>query len=182
MLTQVIETNWETWKALYPNSSILNTQTGFSRTYGESPYGNYATVDDWFIFRPSIINDALPNKERVYAIIENNETRVFQLSKFGNGKVIKETFKGLDLLIIGNKNLVHAFEIDEDNSNLNFEYAFNNPGETFFKDNEGNEWNIFGRAISGPRTGETLTPARSVVSYWFAIAAFYPNPSIYETP
>ena len=38
-LMNVVETNWKTWRALYPNTEVLTTQTGFSRTYGTSPYG-----------------------------------------------------------------------------------------------------------------------------------------------
>lgn len=179
-VTQVIETNWLTWKTLYPNSEVLNTSTGFSRTYGTSPYGDYATNNNRFIFTPAIFNNSLPSKERVYAIINNEKSRTYQFSKLTNGKAFKETFEGKEYLIVGNEHLIHAFEIDTNHSNLTFEYEFNN--EAFFKDNEGNMWNVFGEAVLGPRTGEALTPATSVVSYWFAIANFYPNPSIYETP
>ena len=35
-------------------------------------------------------------------------------------------------------------------------------------DNEGTKWDIFGNAVSGPRVGEKLTPARSFTAYWFA--------------
>ncbi|WP_303318699.1 DUF3179 domain-containing (seleno)protein [Flavivirga abyssicola] len=55
----------------------------------------------------------------------------------------------------------------------------NNNFKAFFKDNEGNKWSIFGKTIEGPREGETLLSVKSVVSYWFAIAAFYPYPEIY---
>ena len=78
--------------------------------------------------------------------------------------------------------------MNNSNSHLDFEYDFkeNNPDSgtdntnVFFKDNEGNKWTIFGEAIDGPRTGEKLMATKSVVSYWFAIAAFYPNPKIYS--
>ncbi len=88
-------------------------------------------------------------------------------------------FNGKNYLVVGNENLIYAFELGVDYSTLDFEYDFNN-SEVFFKDNEGNKWNVFGRAIEGPRRGETITGAKSVVSYWFAIAVFYPNPLIYQ--
>ncbi|GAB1855169.1 DUF3179 domain-containing protein [Flavobacteriaceae bacterium MHTCC 0001] len=180
-LYSVIETNWKTWKTLYPNSQVLNTQTGFSRTYGTSPYGDYAVNNSRFIFRPSITNSALPNKQRVYAIIEDEKSKVYQFSGFENGNIIRDTFGGTNYLIAGNESIMNGFKLEGDLANLTFEYSFSST-EAFFSDNEGNQWSIFGNAISGPRQGTALTPAKSVMSYWFAIAAFYPNPEIYTTP
>lgn len=178
-LTQVIETNWLTWQSLYPNTKALSLNTGFSRDYDLYPYGDYKTNHARFLFTPSPTNSALPNKQRIFAIIDNNKSKVYQFSDFENGNVINDTFNGNEYLIVGNKNLITAFELNGDYLNLDFGYDFNN-SETFFKDNEGNKWSVFGRAISGPRTGETLTSTKSVISFWFAIAAFYPNPKIYS--
>lgn len=177
-LIPVIETSWKTWKTLYPNTKVLSTDTGFSRNYGVYPYGAYKTNHAYFVFQPAILNSALPNKERVLAIINNGKSKVYQFSKFINGKVIKETFEGTDYLIVGNEDMIVPFKLTDTFSTLDFSYDFNN-SETFFKDNEGNRWNVFGTAISGPRVGDTLTPAKSVASFWFAIATFYPNPEIY---
>ena len=92
--------------------------------------------------------------------------------------MIRDSFQGKDYLIVGNENIINAFELSGDYANLIFEYDFIDT-ERFFKDNEGNGWSVFGKAISGPRIGQTLTPTKSVVSFWFAIAAFYPDPVIY---
>ena len=177
-LINVIETNWKTWKTLYPNSKVLSKDTGFSRNYNNYPYGPYKTNNTYFIFQPTILNSALPNKERIYAIISENESKVYQFASFTKGNVIKDAFKGTEYLVVGNENIIKAFELKGEHSNLTFSYDFNN-SETFFKDDEGNKWSVFGEAIEGSRIGETLTPAKSVISYWFAIAAFYPNPEIY---
>ncbi len=178
ILESIVETNWGTWKALYPNTKVLSLETGFSRNYGNYPYGDYKTNHNFFIFTASPSNSALPNKERVYAILDEKSSKVYQFDKFIGGKVIREQFKDKEYLIIGNENLIYSFELNESQLDLVFEYDFNN-SEVFFKDNEGNKWSIFGKAIEGPRTGEQLKASKSVVSYWFAIAAFYPNPEIY---
>ena len=180
-LLNVVETNWETWKTLYPKSKVLNTQTGFSRNYGNSPYGDYSTNNNRFIFRPAIINSALPNKDRVYCIIDD-VSKVYQFSDFTNGKVIKDTFNGKDYLIVGNENIINGFELTPEYLNTTFEYELNASEGSIFKDDSGNTWSVFGEVISGPQTGNTLQTPKSVVSYWFAIAAFYPDPEIYSTP
>ena len=181
ILLDVVETDWKTWKALYPDSKILNRQTGFSRTYGTSPYGNYATNNDFFIFRPDIINSTLPHKERVYCIIDDITSKVYQFSSFAGGKVIKDSLNEKDYLIVGNEFIINAFELSPEYTNTNFQYEFNEAEGTIFIDDSGNSWSIFGEIMSGPNAGESLNKAKSVVSYWFAIAAFYPNPEIYST-
>lgn len=178
-LYNTVETDWKTWKALYPNSEVLSTQTGFSRNYGVSPYGDYATNNNRFIFRPAILNSALPNKQRVYAILNDDVSKVYQFSNFEGGGLIKDNFNGKDYLIYGNTNIMYGFRLEGELANLTFEYESSRSQASYIKDNEGNRWSVFGEALSGPRTGQSLTPVNSVMSYWFAIAAFYPDPEIY---
>ena len=175
----VIETNWKTWKDSFPNSLVLTEDTGFSKPYGTYPYGPYKTNHDFFIFNPEVLNSALPNKERVLAIIDNTQSKVYRLTDFTNGNVVRDTFFDTNYLIVGNEDLVLAFIMNGTHSNLNFTYDFEN-SESFFKDDEGNKWNMFGEAIEGPRTGQKLEKSNSVTSMWFAIAAFFPNPDIYS--
>ena len=179
VLMDVIETNWGTWKALYPNTKVLTVNTGFSRSYGNYPYGDYKSNHDFFIFSASPSNSALPNKERVYAIINDEKSKVYQYQKFSEGKAIKEIFNGKQYLIVGNKEVIHAFELNESQFDLIFEYNFDSSG-AFFSDDEGNKWSAFGKAIAGSRAGQQLKGVKSVVSFWFAIAAFYPNPTVYN--
>lgn len=178
--TKIIETNWKTWKALYPNTTVLSLNTGFARDYNLYPYGDYKTNQNKFLFTASPTNSALPNKQRVFAIIEENKSKIYQFSDFENGKILKDTFKEKEFLVVGNGSIINAFELNSEHANLTFNYTFNN-SEAFFTDNEGNEWSVFGNAISGPRQGETLASSKSFVSFWFAVAAFYPNPEIYSS-
>ncbi len=179
VLESVVETNWGTWKKLYPNTKVLSLETGFDRNYNFYPYGDYKTNHGYFLFTASPSNNELPNKERVFAVIDQGFSTVYQFQKFNGGKVIKDFFGGKVYLVVGNENLIYSFELNESQSDLNFEYDFNN-SEVFFKDDEGNKWSIFGKAIEGPRTGEMLKASKSVVSFWFAIAAFYPEPTVYS--
>lgn len=174
----VIETDWKTWKDSFPNSLVLTEETGFDMPYGTYPYGPYRTDHNFFLFQPDPLNPALPNKQRVYALLNNTQSKVYKFSAFNGGKVISDIFLGTEYLIVGDENLIVAFEINGTLSTLNFTYDFQS-SENFFMDSEGNKWNMFGEAIEGPRTGQKLNKASSVTSMWFAIAAFFPNPSIY---
>lgn len=170
-LIPLLETTWATWKTIYPNSKIASRDTGFARTYGTSPYGDYNTNNDFFLF-PVAKDNRLPSKERVHAIISNTNAKTYRFSSFTNNNIIRDRFDQNEYLVVGNPNFIVSFLLDNQTSNLTFEYAHNN-NETILTDNEGNTWSIFGKAISGPRVGQALTPSESFMAFWFSIPAFY---------
>jgi hypothetical protein len=78
-------------------------------------------------------------------------------------------------------------------SNQNFGVAFNRQLEdctvldftpvenqlpVVMQDNEGNQWDVFGTAVTGPRTGTQLQKTNSFVAYWYAWTAFFPGAEI----
>jgi len=176
---KVVETNWIIWKSMFPETKVLSTDTGFSRTYDVYPYGDYRTNNDNLIFPLSRDDRRLPRKERVHTIIANDSAKVYRFNSFSGGKVIRDVRTEKELLLVGGNETIVSFELDSEMSSLEFEYVFNE-SEAYFKDNEGSEWNVFGEAISGPRTGQTLKPTVSFIAYWFSIGAIYPNAEIFE--
>ena len=176
-LIMLFETDWKTWKALYPNSKVVTTNTGFSRTYGNSPYGDYNTNNDRFLF-PVPKDSRLPSKERVLAIVDEGFAKVYQFDSFATNNIINDSFQGNNYMIVGNQNFMVSFLVEGDMATLEFEYVHNG-SEILLKDNEGTEWNVFGEAISGPRAGQVLPSAPSFMGMWFSIPAFY-NTAIYS--
>lgn len=176
-LIGLFETDWLTWKSIYPNTKVLSTSTGYNRTYGSSPYGDYNTNNDIFLF-PVPKDTRLPLKERVLAIVIHNSAKVYRFSDFQTNNIIRDNFKGDDFLVVGNSNFMVSFKLTEDLLDLNFEYDFDN-SEVLFSDDEGNQWTIFGKAISGPRQGQFLDHSSSFMGMWFSIPAFYET-EIYE--
>lgn len=176
---KLVETNWFIWKSMYPNTKVLSTDTGFSRSYGDYPYGDYRSNNSFLIFPLSRDDQRLPRKERVHAIIDDEDSKVYRFSTFSGGNIIKDTFNNKDILLVGGNETIVSFELDNETSFLEFEYIFN-ATESYFRDNEGTEWNVFGEAISGPGIGQKLNPTKSFIAYWFSIGAFYPDAEIFE--
>lgn len=176
LVLPLVETDWKTWKMLYPETKIVSLDTGFNRPYGVYPYLDYRTNHDSFLF-PVPVDDRIPAKERILALVYENNARVYRFSDFADGVIIRDTFQAKQVLILGNPNFMVAFDVSGPISNLEFTYAYAG-SEVVLTDNEGNEWNIFGEAVTGPRQGEQLKPARSFMGYWFSIPAFYTT-SIY---
>jgi len=178
-LVSVLETTWGVWKTMYPDTKVLTTDTGFSRNYGVYPYGDYRTNNSYLIFPLTKVDSRIPAKDRVHSIINDDEAKVYKFNAFGNGNAIRDTFKGMEILLVGDNTTIVSFELDASNSMLEFEYTYNN-SEVFITDNEGTVWNVFGEAISGPGQGDKLKPTASFMAYWFSIGAFYPDAGIYE--
>ncbi|NQU54041.1 MAG: DUF3179 domain-containing protein, partial [Bacteroidetes bacterium] len=78
----VLETKWETWKKLYPDSKLMNFNTGLERSYGEYPYGNYRDEDSGLIFPVKYMDTRLQTKKRVHAVVVNGKARVYRFANF----------------------------------------------------------------------------------------------------
>jgi len=77
----VVETTWETWKIMFPQSNVVNFDTGYNRKYGDYPYGEYKT-QDYLIFPVKYDDNRLNPKERVHAVVINGKARVYRFSNF----------------------------------------------------------------------------------------------------
>jgi hypothetical protein len=181
-----VETTWETWKALFPQTKVVSTQTGFNRNYGVYPYGSYKINHDSFLFPHNPKDSRLPGKERVLGVINGGEVKAYRFDSFeGDLIVVEDNFFGTDLVIAGSKphNFLVAFTRKaNDGTKLSFTAASFDQGMSsgILVDSEGSTWNIFGEAISGPREGQKLIPVVSFIGYWFSWGAFYPEPEIFE--
>lgn len=170
-LVPLFETTWKTWKTIYPNTKVVSRNTGFSRTYGISPYGDYNTNNNLFLF-PVAKDNRIPLKERIHTIIKGNQAKAYQFSAFTESNIIRDSFESDEYLIVGNEEFIVSFLLNNETSGLTFEYAYDN-SEILFTDKEGNSWDIFGRAINGPKEGESLASSESFMAFWFSIPAFY---------
>ncbi|MEM9887577.1 MAG: DUF3179 domain-containing protein [Bacteroidota bacterium] len=180
-LHPVVETSWKTLKALYPDTKMLSLNTGFNRSYGRYPYGDYKTSSQ-LLFPVSNSDDRIFAKERVLGIITETATKVYQFDQFPAGTGILEDQVGdQEIVIFGSQanNFMVAFQRETtEGVSIDFE-SLSEDSEAVAIDQEGNRWNIFGEAISGPRAGAQLKFTRSYIGYFFSWAAFYPELEIY---
>ena len=188
---QVVETTWETWKKLYPESLVHTTNTGHQRNYSGFTYGSdYATNHNRILFPVKNPDGRLQNKDRVHGILGSltpdglHLVKVYPIDSFGDGvTLIKDTFDNSDYLIAGSReyNFAAAFKRVPGSSTANLEFeAVQDELPVIMRDSEGTKWDIFGRAVDGPDTGSQLTPARSYTGYWFAWADFFPGLQIHQ--
>jgi hypothetical protein len=175
---QAVETTWGTWKAMYPQTRLLSQNTGFSRNYSAYPYGTFRE-DESLLFPVANADDRrLHRKERVLGINVGDSAKVYPISRFESGvEVINETVGVMNVVVAGSSdsNFGVAYNRElEDCTVLEFE-AVQDRLPVVMRDTHGNEWDIFGVAVSGPRSGQQLQKTNSYIAYWYAWTAFFPG-------
>lgn len=79
---QIVETTWSTWKSFLSEIKITSDKTGTDRDYNIYPYGEHKTNNNFIPYPLTHVDDRLPAKERVHAIIVNGEAKVYRFDSF----------------------------------------------------------------------------------------------------
>jgi hypothetical protein len=179
----IFETTWEKFKLMYPEAQVLNDNTGFSRNYANYPYGNFRTNTN-LLFNVNNNDDSrLHKKERVLGVKNGPLTKAYDISAFASDiDVINDFIGDKAIVVAGSKGDKYAVTFERtvaDGTILEFIAEFNQL-PIIMSDKEGSLWDINGKAISGPRTGEQLSTPFSYIVYWYAWAAVYPETTVYQ--
>ncbi len=174
----LIETSFKTWRATYPNSEVMNAETGFVRRYAEYPYGTYRTNHEQLFFPITHEDQRLPKKERVLGVIEGGEVMTFQFNEPGSPVAIVEAMVGGAKIFV-----VRSYD-------LQILTAFYSGGRKFtpvqndlpiiFQDERGNLYDLGGQVRQGPNRDEVLEQPVAFLGFWFSWAAFYPEVRLYK--
>ena len=180
---QVVETTWGTWRAMYPETILLSEETGFSRDYNAYPYGTFREDDNLIFEVDNMLDNRLHRKERVLGINVGASSKVYPIRRFSTDvEVINETVGHMQVVVAGSSRLNFGVVFNrelEDCTVLEFE-AVQDKLPVVMQDNEGNEWDVFGIAVSGARTGQHLQKTNSYVAYWYAWTAFFQSTQIHQ--
>ena len=177
----LVETIYSTALAMYPGAMVMTRATGFTRNYDLYPYSDYLTSAR-LLFPVSWKDNRLFEKDRVAGIYSGASSKVYQLSCFGSTtQAINDQFFNQSIIVVGNTDLDFAAIYDRqlsDGTILSFT-PIQGDLPNVLSDGEGNVWDVFGTAVSGPRTGEQLAIPRTYKAMWFAWVAFYPGAQIH---
>ncbi len=177
----VVEMTWKAFKNYYPDGLVLTRRTGVSRRYGDYPYGDYRSNGS-LLFPVSHSDNRIFGKARVHGIQRGGITRVYQFSDFETNSVVTDQVDGTQVVLFGNKeaSFIVSFEVPQINGEeLLFSAIEGESPDIVAGDQFGNEWNIFGKAISGPNTGQQLVATSSYMGFYFSWVAFNGNVEIF---
>jgi len=188
------------FKASYPTGSmVLSRDTGKQRPYGTNPYAGYDDANqNPFLFNGPV-DTRLPPKERVVTVRQNGQYVAYPYSSLHTKRVVNDTVGGRAIVVVWKSGTLSALDKNEiadsrdigatavyeatlDGRTLTFmppPDAMPEPGAAAFRDAEtGSNWNLTGKAVSGPLTGKQLTPIIHGDEFWFVWAAFLPTTAI----
>lgn len=192
-LYSFVETTWATWKEAYPESQVLNTNTGINRSYGSYPYGDYRTNNAALLFPITTDDDRLPAKERVLGIRENDAFKIYPfnsntvdstvtVSSAGVNPYLinldRDVHMGQDLLIVSSNelNILVGFKVGD---TAEYTALTNEDFPYLFADQNGVKYDLFGYPDS--TSASSLDLAEQFIGYWFSWGTFYPNVDIFES-
>jgi len=176
-LLPVVQSTWEAWKALYPDTTVVSFATGFPRDYNQYPYGNYDLIGDTsLLFPQSVIDDRRPLKELVLGISEGQVSRAYPYGTLGPRAAVNDVVGQRAVLVLFDEGaqMAVAFDRDVEGQRLSFDIA-GEPADFPFRvrDREsGSLWDLTGVAREGPLVGARLEPVAAYSAMWFAWAAF----------
>jgi hypothetical protein len=186
--------SWEAFKAANPEGEVLSRETGFTRSYGRNPYVGYDDVNrPPFLYQGPQTPGALPPVARVLALEFDGESVAYAYDLLSELAVINDrvgeqevaifwapgTASALDESVIAEgQDVGAAVAYDRNLGGQVLSFRFD--GEMILDNQTGSTWNILGRAVDGPLSGEQLTEVVSVNYFWFSWAAFKPETRIYQ--
>jgi hypothetical protein len=183
---------FEAWRSAHPRGKVLSRDTGHRRNYGANPYQSYDEPKVGpFLYRGKL-DPRRPPKERVVGVAVGDARRAYPFPLLEKQRVAHETVAGQAIVIFyepGTLSALDDSEIAKSKAVGATSVFLARLGErtlTFeairqgYRDRQsGSTWNVFGIAVTGPMSGERLTPVQHVDAFWFAWAAFNPSTTVW---
>ena len=168
---------WDGWRTLHPETGVVGSETGHSRSYKTYPYGSYDIPDNTYLLFPFDIDPRRPPKERVLGIPGRTAYPFGELAQLGDVGVIID----LDFVVMwdGRRDAATAFRRTVGEQML----TFKSESGTIVDLQTGSSWGVDGLAVDGPLEGQQLAMIPDAyVAYWFAWATFEPSTGLWEAP
>lgn len=181
----IVETTWAEWRRLYPETSVLTTDTGHDRRYGFYPYGNYADPNNRLTLTPSSPwNPIRPPKELVLGIHEGENAVAYpfgRLAEVGQAVAINDTVGSRPTLVIYRRDDKTARAFDRQVGERTLTFAVADTSAFTFTDTEtGSTWDGAGRALAGALAGVRLQSlADAYTLFWFSWSVYYPETRLF---
>ncbi len=176
----IVETTWERWQELYPQTTVVTTNTRFvNLPYGEYPYGSYdLTTNQSFLFPGSPFNITRLPKEVILGIVDGEAKVAYPfLALHDRGEVvaINDTIGGRPIVVFWHAASETAIALDRRVGGETLEFQVSGQDPTLYEDSgTGSLWNQAGTAIAGDLAGAQLAPVEGAYAvFWFAWSVFH---------
>lgn len=169
-------TTWNAWHKLHPDTQVLSRDTGFGRNYDQDPFATYAEFVDAgefaFPVGEAARDERLSPATIVLALRVAGEAVAYPLERSAPS-VVHDEVGGSPVAVFIDPEAPTgaAFHPVAAGELLRFDWTEAGPVDA----NTGSLWDLSGRAIDGPLSGEQLRALPTKTSFWFAIVAAEPG-------
>lgn len=186
--------SWDEFKTTNPEGLVLSRETGFNRSYGRNPYVGYDDINNLpFLYTGPQTPDQLLPVARVLTLDFDGEAVAYPYDVLSEVMVVNDRVGREDVAIFWTPGTASALDTPSipDGKDVGSALAYSRvlgdqllsfqfDGQNIVDEPTGSVWNIHGRAVDGPLTGEQLTEVVSVNHLWFSWAAFRPETRVYQ--
>ncbi|MEZ5225164.1 MAG: DUF3179 domain-containing protein [Acidimicrobiales bacterium] len=181
-------TSWHDARAAHPSGEVLQ-RPATDRDYGRNPYEGYDQLDGPIGgFFDGDIDSRLPAMTRVVGLDIGGETLAITLDHLAAERLVAFEIGGQRVVLWHQPGLTSSLEADTvaGGRDIGAVAAFVTDdvfllGPDGLSDEATNStWNLFGRAIAGSRSGEQLTVAEKIDTFWFAWSTYHPATAVVD--
>jgi len=87
------------WKRKYPNGEVLSRDTGATRFYGSSPYGDYFSVTNLSLSLTRPTDTRLPNDAFVFGIVINGKAKAYYIEAVKQKGEVRDIFQNQIIIL-----------------------------------------------------------------------------------
>jgi hypothetical protein len=181
-----LQMTWAEWKALYPQSLVLNkalTQRGGAGTH--NVYESYFTDETQLgIFGTKNPDEVLPGKEFVVGLTVEVEAAAYSFRALSRQPVVNDMIAGRPIVVTfssaGATGAVFSRTLGT--RTLTFVNLRREQGDLLMDDRDTHTtWRaLSGHAVRGPFAGTRLVQIPSTLAFWFAWKGFFPHTRLWK--
>ena len=185
--------SWADFKHARPDGSVLSINAGFAGEYDFNPHFD-TDFNPPSSLRGGELDARLPAHARVLGLRAGGIALAVPFAEVGRSGVAQFEFEGAPVVVFWRRGTASALShIDiAQGRDVGAAAAFDprvggrsltlTEESGVFTDAEtGSDWDITGRAVSGPLAGERLRPLTQTNSYWYGWAALNPGTDVWRT-
>ena len=179
----VVVTDWASWLAEHPDTSVLSLDTGFRRNYANgAAYSDYFNSAD--LMFPSWQQDTalIENKEMVFALRLQGEAKAYPLATIIPERIVNDGVGSRNVVIIAEATPEREFFEPGGAAVRAYarqDYTFvAGADDATLKSADGRSWRISEEALLA-EDGERLDRIGGHLAYWFGWFGFYPDTAVY---
>lgn len=174
-LPLAVTTTYGRWKARYPDTLVLSTETGHLRAYGTWPYGDYDTSPQ-LLFPVAARDERFHSKKVVVGVRAGGDALAIAKVEFLARRVANVELGGTALVALADPGLaaVRVFRRETPRGAVRFAPS----GDAVVDEETRSRWSAEGEAVAGELAGARLERVSAFDVQWFAWYAFYPKTSV----